>query len=148
MVAVGSAGRIGLWETAGFTRIGEFDSGGIGPHDMALMPGGGLIVANGGIQTDPSDRTKLNVDSMRPNLTLLASDGQIADQVSLPDEFAQNSIRHLARLGDSIAFAMQWEGDAALAVPLLGLWQPGSAPCLCPTDDLSLIHISEPTRPY
>jgi hypothetical protein len=68
---------------------------------------------------------------MRPNLTLLAEDGALIDQIELPD-LHQNSIRHLALQGDTIAFAMQWEGDPSEPVPQLGLWTPGTAPVLCP----------------
>jgi hypothetical protein len=131
VVAEGSAGRIGLWETAGFSRIGEWESQGIGPHDIKRLPDGRIVVANGGIQTDPADRTKLNLDSMRPNLALLSAEGALLDLAELPDELHQNSIRHLALTAQGIAFAMQWEGDPAEPVPLLGLWTPGSAPVLC-----------------
>jgi uncharacterized protein len=130
VVAEGSAGRIGLWETVRYTRIGEWLSGGIGPHDLRLMPDGRIVVANGGIETDPGDRTKLNIPTMRPNLTLLTSTGEILDQAELPSDLRQNSIRHLALSGETVAFAMQWEGDPDEAVPLLGLWTPGSAPIL------------------
>lgn len=132
VLAEGSAGRIGLWETAGFGRVAEWDSGGIGPHDLKRLADGRLIVANGGIQTDPGDRTKLNINSMRPNLTLLSPEGEILDQVTLSPDLHQNSIRHLAPLGAGVAFAMQWEGDPAEPVPQLGLWTPGTAPHLCP----------------
>ena len=132
VVAEGSAGRIGIWETAGFTRIAEWDSQGIGPHDLKPLPDGRLVVANGGIQTDPADRTKLNLPDMRPNLTLLSAEGGVLDQVRLRDDLHQNSIRHLALLGATIAFAMQWQGDEADPVPQLGLWTPGTAPRLCP----------------
>jgi hypothetical protein len=130
-----SDGLLGLWETATWARIGEWPTGGIGPHDLRCLPDGRLVVANGGIRTDPTDRRKLNLDTMRPNLTLLAADGEILDQAALPEALHRNSIRHLARQGDAIAFAMQWEGDAAEPVPQLGLWTPGSAPMLCPPDD-------------
>lgn len=129
VVAEGSAGRIGLWETAGYTRIGEWASGGIGPHDLRRMADGRIVVANGGIETDPGDRTKLNISTMRPNLTLLSATGAMLDQADLPD-LQQNSIRHLALAGDRIMFAMQWEGDPAEQVPLLGLWRPGNSPTL------------------
>lgn len=131
VVAEGSAGRIGLWETRGFRRIGEWDSGGLGPHEIRLLPDGRLAVANGGIATDPHDRRKLNIATMRPNLSILDPDGRIADLMELPAELAQNSIRHLALSGGALAFAMQWEGDPAEPVPLLGLWQPGKGPILC-----------------
>jgi hypothetical protein len=132
VIADGSQGRVGLWDAATYTRIGEWATGGIGPHDMKRLADGRLVIANGGIQTDPKDRTKLNIDTMRPNLTLLSPKGEMLDQVALDDGLHQNSIRHLALSGDDIAFAMQWEGDKAEAVPQLGLWRPGSAPRLCP----------------
>lgn len=135
VVAEGSAGRIGLWETVGFTRIGEWDSHGIGPHDIKRLPDGRLVVANGGIQTDSSDRTKLNIDTMRPNLTLLSAEGAVLDQVELAAELHQNSIRHLALHNDGVAFAMQWEGDVTEPVAQLGLWQPGNAPQVCAPPD-------------
>ena len=135
VVAEGSAGRIGLWETEGFKRIGEWDSGGIGPHDLRRLADGRIVVANGGIETDPGDRTKLNIETMRPNLTLLSPEGALLDQVALPDELHQNSIRHLALHGDGVAFAMQWEGDESEPVAQLGLWVPGAAPQLCPPPD-------------
>ncbi|MEM1345724.1 MAG: DUF1513 domain-containing protein, partial [Pseudomonadota bacterium] len=47
-------GRIGLWDATTHTRLGEVPSGGLGPHDMALLPDGRtLVVANGGIRTHP-----------------------------------------------------------------------------------------------
>lgn len=130
VVAEGSEGRIGLWDTADYTRLTDWPSHGIGPHEIRLLSDGRLAVANGGIRTDPVDRTKLNIPDMRPNLTLLDAGGALLDQVELP-ELRQNSIRHLALSGDAIAFAMQWEGDPAEAVPQLGLWVPGNAPVLC-----------------
>ena len=130
VVAETSEGRIGLWNTRDYTRLTDWPSHGIGPHDMRLLPDGNLAVANGGIQTDPIDRTKLNIPTMRPNLSLLSPDGDLLDQIDLPNLF-QNSIRHLALMGDTIAFAMQWEGDASEPVPQLGLWRPGAAPVLC-----------------
>lgn len=130
VVAEGSAGRIGLWDTRSYTRLTDWPTHGIGPHEIRRLADGRLAVANGGIQTDPVDRTKLNLPDMRPNLTLLSADGDLLDQVDLPD-LHQNSIRHLALQGDTIAFAMQWEGDPTEPVPQFGLWTPGSAPTLC-----------------
>lgn len=133
VIASTSQGRIGLWQTGDFTRIGEWSSGGVGPHDLLRQADGGLIVANGGIATDPGDRSKLNLDSMRPNLTRLTPEGRITAQAGLPADLHRNSIRHLAAgPGGVVAFAMQWEGDPFEPVPLLGLWHPGSPPVLCP----------------
>ena len=132
LVAEGSEGRIGLWDTCSYTRLTDWPSHGLGPHEVRRLADGRLAVANGGIQTDPVDRTKLNIPDMRPNLTLLAPDGTLLDQIELPD-LHQNSIRHLALQGNTIAFAMQWEGDPAIPVPQLGLWTPGTPPVLCPS---------------
>lgn len=130
VIAETSEGRIGLWDATGWQRQGEFASAGIGPHELRRH-GTGLVVANGGIRTDPQDRRKLNLDSMRPNLTYLSAEGRVEDQVELPPDLAQNSIRHLALAPDgTVAFAMQWEGDPALSVPLLGLHRRGAAPRL------------------
>lgn len=134
VIATTSEGRIGLWDaTDGYSRIGSWASGGIGPHDLKRLPGSdALVVANGGIQTDPQDRTKLNIATMRPNLAYLNASGTITDLVELPPEYRQNSIRHLAIATDStVAFAMQWEGDDAEPAPLLGLHKQGNVPQLC-----------------
>jgi hypothetical protein len=124
-----SAGVIGIWDVnAAYSRVGEMPSHGIGPHDLRLMPDGvTLILANGGIKTDPSDRTKLNIDVMRPNLSYVSFDGTLIEQVELPPDLSKNSIRHLALRDDGlVAFAMQWEGEADAATPLLGLHQRGT----------------------
>lgn len=139
VVAETSEGRIGLWDATSFARMGEWASGGIGPHDIKRM-GKTLIVANGGIATDPHDRTKLNIEAMRPNLTQLSQAGEVLAQAVLP-ELAQNSIRHLAVDAGRVGFAMQWEGDPAEAVPLLGLWTPGKAPVLCQAPETEALRM-------
>ncbi len=127
-------GVIGLWDAArGYRRIGEFASGGVGPHDICLLPGGdALAVANGGIETRPaSGRAKLNIPFMRPNLSYLDLDGQLIDVVEPEPEHRRNSIRHLALRGDGlIAYAMQWQGGGTDSPPLLGLHRRGAAPRL------------------
>lgn len=128
-----SQGVIGLWDVeAGYQRIGERPSGGIGPHDLRLMPDGtGLVIANGGIATDPSDRSKLNIPTMRPNLTYQDPEGRVIDRVELEPELHRNSIRHLAMRQDGlVGFAMQWEGEDGAAPPLLGLHRTGTPPVL------------------
>jgi hypothetical protein len=128
-----SEGVIGIWDTdADYVRIGEFASGGIGPHDLRLMHDGQtLAVANGGIATDPGDRTKLNLSTMRPNLSYLSLSGEVLEQVKLAEDLHQNSIRHLAIRADGlVGFAMQWEGAPDSAMPLLGLHRRREAPTL------------------
>jgi hypothetical protein len=126
-----SVGVIGLWDVAaGYRRMGEIVSHGIGPHDLRLMPDGRtLVVANGGIATDPTDRTKLNLDTMRPNLAYVGLDGTLLEMVEPDPDLWQNSIRHLAVRADGlVGFAMQWEGAAGAGTPLLGLHRLGDLP--------------------
>lgn len=124
-------GRIGVWDASnGYTRLGAFSSGGIGPHDMVLMPdGASFAIANGGVETHPdTGRTKLNLPTMRPNLTYCDLSGSILEQVELPRVLHKNSIRHLALRADGlVAFAMQWQGDTADHPPLVGLHQRGQS---------------------
>ncbi|WP_294229038.1 DUF1513 domain-containing protein [uncultured Shimia sp.] len=123
-------GRIGLWDiTQNYTRIGEFSSGGVGPHDLKLMPDGEtLVVANGGIETHPDmGRSKLNIPVMQPNLSYVSLAGEILEQIELTARLHKNSIRHLAvRQDGMVAFAMQWQGSKSDTHPLLGLHQRGS----------------------
>lgn len=124
-------GVVGFWSRkAGFKRIGEMRTGGVGPHDMKRLPNSDvLVVANGGILTHPDHgRDKLNLDVMRPNLTYLAPLTGILEQIELDNALHQNSIRHLDVHADgTVAFAMQWQGDQSDVVPLLGLHLRGQA---------------------
>ncbi|MEX0351344.1 MAG: DUF1513 domain-containing protein [Paracoccaceae bacterium] len=125
-------GVIGLWDaTRGYARIGEMPSGGVGPHDILLMPDGEtLAVANGGIETHPDTvRAKLNLPFMEPNLSYMTLDGDILEQVGPPSGQHKNSIRHLALRADGrLGFAMQWQGEATVHPPLLGLHRRGTDP--------------------
>lgn len=118
-------GRVGIWDAQrGYKRLGDVGSGGIGPHEIKLMPDGqSLVVANGGIETHPeTGRAKLNLATMRPNLSYIDLNGTVLDQLELPAEHRKNSIRHLAVTQDgTVAFAMQWQGDLTADLPLLGL---------------------------
>lgn len=125
-----SAGMTGIWDTDSWQRVATWSTQGLGPHEIMALPQSRLAVANGGIATDPTDRRKLNLPSMRPSIAVLDGSGRLDDRMDLPDRW-QNSIRHLALHPDgNLAFAMQWEGGPTEPVPLLGLWQPGSAPRL------------------
>jgi hypothetical protein len=122
-------GRIGLWSRSdNYRRIGEIASGGIGPHDIFRLPGTDVLaVANGGILTAlDRGRTKLNIGTMQPNLSYLTPRYGVVETVMLDPDLHKNSIRHLAVRADGlVAFAMQWEGDKAVAPPLLGLHRRG-----------------------
>lgn len=127
-------GVIGVWNAArGYERIAEFASGGVGPHDVKLMPDGEtLVVANGGIETHPdTGRTKLNIPTMRPNLAYLDLSGRLLETVRLDDSLHKNSIRHLGVGPDgAVYFAMQWQGDISDRPPLLARHKRGAGPDL------------------
>lgn len=122
-------GVIGVWDRAkGYARISEFPSGGIGPHEIARLPGTDtLVVANGGIETHPdSGRAKLNLPFMQPNLSYLSGTGEILETVGLDPAMHLNSIRHLSVRPDGlVAFGMQWQGDSASSPPVLGFHRIG-----------------------
>ena len=122
-------GIVGVWDARnGYGRLGEFWSGGTGPHDIKLMPDGEtLVVANGGIETHPeTGRSKLNIPTMRSNLSYLRLDGALLEQVFLEENLRKNSIRHLAvSPGGQVAFAMQWQGDETEYPAVLGTHRRG-----------------------
>lgn len=137
-------GMVGVWEARTFARLGEFPSGGVGPHDMVLMPDGRtLAVANGGIETHPdAGRAKLNIPMMEPNLAYLNLDGDLMETVTLDWDLHKNSIRHLAVAPDGqVAFAMQWQGGDDI-VPLLGLHGRGSDARLLRPEDTALARMN------
>jgi len=120
-----SIGLIGVWDSEkNYTRVAEYYSGGIGPHDIIYdQISRCFVVANGGIETHPeTGRVKLNIPFMEPNLTYLKLTGKIIKSISLGRDIFQNSIRHLSanKIGD-LAFAMQWQGEKKNAPALLGL---------------------------
>lgn len=126
-------GLLGVWDArAGYRRIGEVPTGGVGPHEIVRMPDGGrFAVANGGIATDQDSRTPLNLATMRPSLAYVdAATGSLVEVIENPPELRLNSIRHIAVARDgTLAAALQWEGDDLAAPPLLGVHRPG-APAL------------------
>ena len=137
-------GLIGVWDVRNnYTRIDEWQSGGIGPHDIKRLPDSDtLVVANGGIDTHPdSGRTKLNIATMRPNLSYIEG-GKVVETAALPDALHKNSIRHLA-IGPNgdVAFGMQWQGDE-IGNPLVGTHQRGKAMTLMSAPDDTIREMS------
>ncbi|MBY5899929.1 DUF1513 domain-containing protein [Rhizobium leguminosarum] len=138
----GNRGMIGLYDaTDRFARIGEFETYGIGPHDMTVSEDGRLlIVANGGIETHPDfGRTKLNLGEMQPSLALIdAATGALVEKHVLPAEWAELSTRHIDLDGEGrIWFACQYEGHRKDLPPLVGHFAKG--------EDLSFIDLPEET---
>ncbi|WP_106744960.1 DUF1513 domain-containing protein [Yoonia maritima] len=120
-------GRVGVWDVpAGYVRVDEFASGGVGPHDVKRLPGTEtLVIANGGIDTHPdSGRAKLNIATMAPNLSYVRN-GQLIETVALDPSLHKNSIRHLdVSASGVVAFGMQWQGGGDVSV-LAGMHQLG-----------------------
>jgi hypothetical protein len=121
----GERGVLGIYDVdAGFARIGELDTYGIGPHEALLLADQRTIaVANGGILTHPDvPRQKLNLASMQASLVYLDSQtGDLLEQVVLPPDLHQLSIRHMDQAGDgSLWFGAQYEGAPTDEVALIG----------------------------
>lgn len=119
-------GVLGIRDSKTFQHIGEYDTFGLDPHDVQLMPDGKtLVVANGGIEQHPDfGRRKLNLDTMQPSLVYIdAASGKKIDEYRLPDRHL--SIRHLIATTDgSVGVALQYEGDLYRQQPAsLVAWQ-------------------------
>ncbi|MEO6396724.1 MAG: DUF1513 domain-containing protein [Devosia sp.] len=118
-------GVIGIYAVGGgYKRIGEFDTYGIGPHEILLMPDGETFaIANGGIETHPDyGRQELNIDTMEPSLAFVrVGDGSLVGQLRLTSALHQLSIRHMAvDRQDRVWFGCQFRGAAEMTPQLLG----------------------------
>lgn len=125
-------GLIVVRDSQSLKVLDEFTSGGIGPHEIRLMPDGKrLVVANGGLLTKPeSGKTVFNLDAMDSSLVYLnVANGDILDQQRVSEPKA--SIRHLDVSSDGVvALAMQLQREATghnRLVPLTGVHRAGTA---------------------
>ena len=115
----GARGVIGIYDVAaGYRRIGEFPSGGVGPHDLALLEGGSvLVVANGGLREHPDiggGRRILNPDAIETTLAYIdLRTGALLERHDL-GAIGTLSLRHLdvARDGTVIIGAQVVSGPA------------------------------------
>lgn len=119
-----SAGIIGIYNAAlDFERIGEFQSFGIGPHELALLPDGRtLCIANGGIATHPDmGRTKLNIHRMEPSIAFIdTATGNLIEKHTLPPDLSRLSMRHVDIDGSgNIWIGCQYQGQQSSYVPLI-----------------------------
>ena len=114
-------GKIGIYDVhSEYEKIAEFDSYGIGPHELIMHPDGEtLVIANGGIKTEQASREELNLDTMRPSLVYLnRHDGSLLEQVF--PEHNQMSVRHLAIHNDgTVMIGIQFQGERHINVPLV-----------------------------
>lgn len=123
-------GLITISRSDTYQVVHQFDSGGIGPHELVLHPDQQqLIIANGGISTtNHPSRFPQNLDSMQPNLSYLdLATGSINQCFELDNH--QLSIRHLAvsQQGQVIA-GLQYQGAKNHTVPLAFSQQHQQAP--------------------
>lgn len=114
-------GKIGIYDACDhYKKLAEYDSHGIGPHELIMHPDGEtLVIANGGIKTEQASREELNLDSMRPSLAYLnRHTGDLLEQI-MP-EHNQMSVRHLAMHDDgTVMIGIQFQGEKLINVPLV-----------------------------
>ncbi|MEM8982149.1 MAG: DUF1513 domain-containing protein [Pseudomonadota bacterium] len=111
-------GALGVYDVAaGFARIDEWSTGGVGPHEALLLSDNRtIVVANGGIETHPDyPREKLNVASMRSSIAYLSvASGALLDVVERPPAYPSLSLRHMAEASDGAVWVgAQHEGIGA-----------------------------------
>ncbi|MEM1140203.1 MAG: DUF1513 domain-containing protein [Pseudomonadota bacterium] len=131
-------GRVGVYDARDrYRRLGEFASGGIGPHDIDFLSDGRtLVIANGGIATHPDlPRRKLNIETMAPSLAFFSDRGRLAEAPKrLGEDRHKLSIRHLTVLPDGrVAAALQNEDKSRPGDPLVFVSAPGAAPAFLPS---------------
>ena len=138
-------GKIGIYEVNNnYQKIAEFDSHGIGPHELIMHPNTDtLVIANGGIKTEQASREELNLDSMRPSLVYLnRHNGELLQQI-IP-EHNQMSIRHLAMHDDgTVMIGIQFQGEKHINVPLVLTHRYGDSefkPLIMPNNQWQCFH--------
>lgn len=114
-------GKIGIYDACdNYKKIAEFDSHGVGPHELIMHPDGKtLVIANGGIRTERASREELNLDTMHPSLVYLDRyNGSLLEKVE--PEHNQMSVRHLAMHDNgTVMIGIQFQGEKHINVPLV-----------------------------
>ena len=138
-------GKIGIYDAyENYKKIAEYNSHGIGPHELIMHPDSEtLVIANGGIKTEQASREELNLDSMRPSLVYLnRHTGALLEQI-MP-EHNQMSVRHLAMHGDgTVMIGIQFQGEKHINVPLVLTHKRGDTdfkPLIMPNDQWQRFH--------
>ncbi len=121
----GARGVIGVYDVgAGYRRVGEHPSFGLGPHEVILLADGRtLAVANGGLDTAPdAGRENLNIAEMQPSLAFIDTEtGELRSVHALTGSLHRLSVRHVAAdASGRVWFGGQWEGDFSEAPALIG----------------------------
>lgn len=121
------AGVLSVRDVRNFKVTAYIATHGLDPHEIAWLPNGRLLVANGGILTHPRTfRRKLNIPTMDPSLCVLdLARNECVEQWRLPDHLL--SIRHLAIASSGGALAgLQYEGEPQNAPGVAAWYRPGS----------------------
>ncbi len=128
-------GVLGVYDASaggGYRRVAEYDSGGIGPHEVVLLRDGRtLCVANGGILTHPDyGKLELNLDTMQPSLAYIdVRTGELLEHVQLPPALHRLSIRHMTLdAAGTVWFGCQYTGPAGDMPALVGRHRRGREP--------------------
>jgi len=125
------AGVIGVRDaTDGYTQIGELPSGGIEPHELAMLSDARtLVVANGGIPSYPDRPRYENTAEMQPSLAYVDRlSGDVVERHELAAELHKLSIRHLGvGAGDTVIFGCQWRGVPWRTCSNIGRHRRGAA---------------------
>lgn len=118
-------GVIGIYDVeAGFKRIGEYETHGVGPHDLMLLRNSPVaVVANGGLREHPDiggGRRVLNPGAIETSIAYLHLDtGELLDRHVLGKP-GKLSLRHLdVGRGDQVVIGAQIEGPAGAATSLV-----------------------------
>lgn len=129
-----AAGRgvLGVYDPAdSLRRIGEFDSGGLDPHEVVLLPDGRtLCVANGGLLLHPDyGKLPLNLDEMAPALAYVdAATGDLLEVARLDASLHQLAFHHLAvDAAGHVWVGGQYHGPDTDRPPLVGRHRRGHA---------------------
>lgn len=128
----GGRGVLGVYDPAdGLKRIGEFDSGGLDPHEVVLLPDGRtLCVANGGLLLHPDyGKLPLNLEDMAPSLAYVdAATGDVLEVAGLDRALHKLAFHHLAvDAGGHVWVGGQYHGPDADRPPLVGRHRRGHA---------------------
>lgn len=113
------AGAIAVFNVADGSRVADFSTHGIEPHELIWgEPDRVLAVGNGGIR----DRKAMEAEIESSLVLLDAQDGTLLARHALEEDFVSLSIRHLARsAAGEIVFAMQDQDAATDWRPMVGL---------------------------
>jgi len=129
-------GLVGVRDARSLVKLDEWPTKGMDPHALLWDAAGRLIVANGGVPTQPeTGRVKRNLDRMDSSLVRIDSrSGRVDTQWRLSDR--RLSLRHLARQDGTVAVALQAEHDDPA--------ERAAAPVLALLDDDGLRSVAAP----